>query len=288
MALTSIFSFKSGDVRTAENNGQIWFAARDVCSILEISNVSVAVNGNRSRGDMGLDDDEKGLYNVYTPSGPQQMLCVNESGLYALIGKSRKPEAREFKRWINHEVLPTIRKTGGFVANEDLFLATYLPTADEGTRAMFRQTLEVVRKQNEAIAVMTPKAEAFDAFISADGTQSLDDVAKVIGEGPYILPRKLREAGVLMSSRRRHNVPYQRFIDAGYFVMREVTIDHDTHRSNRATIRVTAKGVEFIRRVLREPKTASAVPERRPAARFIPQTPTLRLAAGKGKTPLFM
>lgn len=94
-----------GQVRVVDVNGEPWFVARDVCDCLELDLAS---------GARGLDDDEKGLHTMQTPGGQQEMSIVSEAGLYSLILRSRKPEAKAFKRWITHEVLPTIRKTGGY------------------------------------------------------------------------------------------------------------------------------------------------------------------------------
>lgn len=94
-----------GAVRVVDVNGEPWFVARDVCDCLELDLAS---------GARGLDDDEKGLHTMQTPGGQQEMSIVSEAGLYSLILRSRKPEAKAFKRWITHEVLPSIRKTGGY------------------------------------------------------------------------------------------------------------------------------------------------------------------------------
>lgn len=104
---TDLMPFHYGDtiVRTVVIDGDVEFVAADVCRVLEHSNPSVAVSG--------LDDDERGLRIVETPSGAQQMVTVTEAGLYTLIIRSRKAEAKKFRRWVTHEVLPTIRKTGG-------------------------------------------------------------------------------------------------------------------------------------------------------------------------------
>jgi len=110
------FSFSTQALRVVMIDGEPWFVAADVCEALSIGNVSLAVNGRADRTDGGLDDDEKGVATVNTPSGEQQMLTVNESGLYALIFKSRKPEAKKFKKWVTAEVLPAIRKTGRYEA----------------------------------------------------------------------------------------------------------------------------------------------------------------------------
>lgn len=101
------FNYESQQIRVIQDEqGEPWWIARDVCEVLELTNVSMAVNG--------LDDDEKGVRKVYTLGGEQELLTVNEPGLYTLIIRSNKPEAKNFKRWITHEVLPTIRKTGKY------------------------------------------------------------------------------------------------------------------------------------------------------------------------------
>ena len=99
------FNYKSQQIRLIQDElGEPWWIAKDVCDILELTNVAMAVKG--------LDDDEKGVSKVYTPGGEQELLTVNEPGLYTLIIRSNKPDAKKFKRWITHEVLPSIRKTG--------------------------------------------------------------------------------------------------------------------------------------------------------------------------------
>ena len=101
----SLFDFKDKQIRVLiDENGDPWFVAKDVCDILEISNSRQAMQS--------LDDDEKDVYNVYTLGGSQDMYIISESGLYSIVLRSRKPEAKAFKRWVTHEVLPSIRKTG--------------------------------------------------------------------------------------------------------------------------------------------------------------------------------
>jgi len=101
------FQFGKQQVRvTVDDQGEPWFVGADVCVALDISNVSDAMSR--------LDDDEKGIGNYDTPGGRQQMATINESGLYSLILRSRKPSAAKFKKWVTSEVLPSIRKTGGY------------------------------------------------------------------------------------------------------------------------------------------------------------------------------
>lgn len=104
--LQQVFTYSGNQVRTIVILGEPWIVAQDVCSILGLGNISQAVSR--------LDDDEKGIYLNDTPGGPQEMLHVNEAGLYTLVLASKKPEAKTFKRWLTHEVLPSIRRTGGY------------------------------------------------------------------------------------------------------------------------------------------------------------------------------
>lgn len=101
-----VFNFSGTDIRVVTKDGQPWWVAKDVCDVLEIKN---------SRDALGrLDEDEKGVASTDTLGGTQQVQVVNESGLYSLVLSSRKPEAKQFKRWITHEVIPAIRKTGTY------------------------------------------------------------------------------------------------------------------------------------------------------------------------------
>lgn len=108
-SLSEVFEYQGNGVRVVGTPDEPLFVAADVCRALGIGDTSKALER--------LDSDEKGTSSIRTPGGTQEMLCVNESGLYSLILGSRKPEARAFKRWVTHEVLPTIRKTGAFAVN---------------------------------------------------------------------------------------------------------------------------------------------------------------------------
>lgn len=132
-----------GEVRTVEINGEPWFVAADVAKSL----------GYRMASDMlrRLFEEDKDTRPVRTLGGIQNMGVINESGVYAAIFGSKLESAQRFKHWVTAEGLPTIRKTGGYIANEELFINTYLPYADDSTKDMFRATLVTVRKQNEII-----------------------------------------------------------------------------------------------------------------------------------------
>ena len=101
------FTYESTDLRVVTVNGDPWFVAKDVCNILGLGNVGQAI--------INLDDDEKGVTTTDTPGGPQKTSIISESGLYSLALRSRKPEARSFKRWVTHDVIPAIRRHGGYL-----------------------------------------------------------------------------------------------------------------------------------------------------------------------------
>lgn len=122
-----------GSVRAFTKDETIWFVAKDITDILGLRNVSIAINGNATRKEKGIPDKHKGVFNVYTLGGNQDMLCVSEQGLYRLIFKSRKPFADELQDWICDEVLPSIRKTGGYVESnrEEEFVNNTFNVNDE-------------------------------------------------------------------------------------------------------------------------------------------------------------
>lgn len=133
-----------GEIRTLVINNEPWFVGKDIATILGYAKPTDTV---RKR----VDNEDKGISKMETPSGAQDIVIINESGLYSLILGSKLESAKKFKRWITSDVLPTIRKTGGYVNNEDLFINTYLPFADDNTKLLFSTTLATVRKQNEII-----------------------------------------------------------------------------------------------------------------------------------------
>jgi prophage antirepressor-like protein len=109
-ALPVELTFDGHVVRTVMTDGELWFVAADVCEVLEIKNPRDAI--------VSLDDDERGVVSTDTPGGTQEVNAINESGLYRLVFKSRKVEARNFRKWVTHDVLPSIRKTGRYDGNQ--------------------------------------------------------------------------------------------------------------------------------------------------------------------------
>ena len=146
-----------GTIRTATIDNEPWFVAVDVCKALDISNSRDAVKR--------LDNDEKGVVLTDTLGGEQEVTTINEPGLYTLVLSSRKPEAKQFKRWITHEVIPAIRKTGGYIAGEenmsdDELMAQALIVAkrklDERTAQLEQRAVQLV-EANEQLEENKPK-----------------------------------------------------------------------------------------------------------------------------------
>ncbi|WP_368492754.1 BRO family protein [Geobacillus thermodenitrificans] len=160
-----------GELQVLVENGEIYFPATDVAIILGYTNPHKAIKDHCK---------EKGvtIRSALTSGGKQQKKFINEGNLYRLIVRSKLPEAEKFESWVFDEVLPTIRKTGGYVSNDEMFINTYLPFADEQTKMMFRGVLETVRRQNERIAAMKPKADYFDALVDRNLLTNFRDTAK--------------------------------------------------------------------------------------------------------------
>lgn len=234
--LQKVFNYQERQVRTVLKDGEPWFVARDVCDILGLEQVSRAMDR--------LDDDERGLLKITHPQSPEKTIevnAVNEPGLYQLIIASNKPEAKLFKRWITHEVIPSIRKTGQY---------TMVPkTLPEALRA-YADEVERRELAEKKVAVLAPKAAFFDAVADSKDAIQIGDAAKVLnipGIGRNKLFQVLRKKEILM----RDNVPYQEYIDRGYFRVIEqkwTTPDGETRISIKTL--VYQKGLDYIRRLL--------------------------------------
>lgn len=231
MTAVEVFQFPTTGqpVRTVLRDGEPWFVARDVAAVLAIADAKSSVRL--------LDDDEKGVHSVHTPGGPQDVAVVNEPGLYSLILRSRKPEARAFKRWVTHEVLPAIRRTGRYE------VAHQLPQS-------FAEALQLAADQARELEAARPKVEAHDAFMTADGALSFSEVAKTLAipsMGRNNLIAALRDLGVLIPGTRE---PYQRY--AHHFQVVSQSYEARDERRPTTTTYVKPTGVEFIRRLLAE------------------------------------
>lgn len=226
------FDFKGNEVRVIlAGNGEPSWVASDVANVLDYSE-SAAMTRH-------LDEDEKGLSIVQTLGGDQEMITITESGLYSAVLRSRKPEAKEFKRWVTREVLPSIRKTGSYgtpaLSGKELMAAALV----EAQATM--QALEAKTKELE------PKADAYDSFMDTTGKYSVGAVAQMLGWGQNKLFQELRNRKIFIASGARRNTPYQHY--AHHFEV----IAHEFEKKNgdmgcSYTTYVQPSGIDFIRK----------------------------------------
>lgn len=241
------FEFKGAALRTlTDENGEPWFVAKDVCDVLELSNVSQTLARR-------LDDDEKSsiTLNDGTPGNPNRAI-VSESGLYVLVLASRKPEAHDFKRWVTHEVLPQIRRTGGYIpttdADDDMTILAKAVMIGQRTMEAQKQR---IAEQSEHIKVLEPKARFADAVAASDGTCLIGELAKMLRQngldiGQNRLFEILRQDGYLGKTGSNRNVPTQKAMDLGLFRIKETAITHsDGHVTINRTAKVTGKGQTY-------------------------------------------
>lgn len=230
------FNFSNQSVRVVLKNGEPWWCAKDVCDIIGLNNGRQAV--------VKLDEDERDAVILNDAIGREQSFTViNESGLYNLILRSNKPEAKTFRKWVTSEVLPQIRKTGSY----SLQIPKTLPEALRAYAAELEQK-EALQKQLEQQA---PKVALADACLTAKNNQTITQTAKVLGIGRNILCEFLRHEKIFYRH-RGENVPCQYFIDAGYFVVKERSIDHYDRFENHTQPLVTPKGLQFLERKIRK------------------------------------
>lgn len=225
------FAFDGTDVRALTRDGDPWFVLADVCRVLEID--------NSRNASARLDEDEKGVHTVDTLGGPQQMVVINESGLYSLVITSRKPEAKRFKKWITSEVIPAIRKTGGYM----------MAAPEETPEALAVRALTVlqatVERQKAQLAIVAPKADALDRIATADGSLCITDAAKALQVRPKDLFDYLRSHGwVYRRPGASHDLGYQARVNSGDLEHKVTTVlKADGSETVKEQVRVTAKGL---------------------------------------------
>ncbi len=236
MSAVELFTYADVDqLRLILRDGSPWFVAADALALLDVNRSSLTA----------LDDDEKGVHTLDTLGGEQSVTIISESGFYSLVLRSRKPEAKAIKRWLTHDVLPAIRKTGSYGK----------PTID-GNSITRMELIEIARNaETERLALeaenkeLAPKAEAFDAFLDATGKYSVGAVAKMLGTSQNKLFRELRNCGVLIAKGAMRNTPYQQYMH--HFEV----VPHEFERANgdigcSYTTYVQPSGIDFIRRKL--------------------------------------
>ena len=236
-----------GTVRTLMKDGQPWFVGKDVAVILGYNEPHKAIARH-------VDEDDGMKHPVIDSMGrTQNVTIVNESGFYSLVLASRMPNAKKFKRWVTSEVLPTIRRTGGYVDNEDMFVESYLPFADDAVKNLFRLNLMTIRQLNEKIRRDEPLVQFANQVADTENVIDIGRMAKLANEeniriGRNTLFRWLKGRKILMSN----NIPYQQFIDRGYFVVKESVYEQHGMQKTYQQTYVTGKGQQYIIRLLKE------------------------------------
>ena len=224
-----------GSVRTIDREGDVWFVGKDVAEILGYTNPSKALADH-------VDEEDKLNNESLSSLGQRGGWLINESGLYSLVLSSKLPTAKQFKRWITKEVIPSIRKTGGYFATPKTYVEALRALADA------EEEKERLALENEE---MKPKAEFYDDVTGSSDTIEIGEVAKVLncGIGRNKLFDFLRKEKVLM----KNNIPKQHFVDEGYFRVIETkyTKPNGDVSINLKTV-VYQKGVDYIRKLLIE------------------------------------
>lgn len=236
-----------GKIRTIIINSEPWFVGKDVAVILGYSKPRNAIATHVDC------EDKKAALIQGDLGGTQQMIIINESGLYSLILSSKMPKARDFKRWVTSEILPTIRRTGGYVADEDIFIENYLPFLEEPYKGLFRLQIMAINQLNERIRHDQPLVDFANQVAGTENVIDMNAMAKLAVEenipiGRNRLFRWLRENGILMSD----NLPYQKFIDRGYFAVKESVFETGTITKTYQQTFVTGRGQRFIIGLLRK------------------------------------
>lgn len=239
------FNFNNATLRTlTDENGDPWFVAKDVCDILGLENSRKAT--------AELDPDEKNTVTISDgiPGNPNKTI-ISEPGLYALIMRSRKPEAHEFKRWVTHEVLPTIRKHGAYMTQQTIDKALTNPD-------FLIQLATKLKEEQEKVKALEPKAKALDTFTNVEDKLLIRDAAKVLSNsGTPISEKQLREwmtndGWIYRSNGSWHATA--KHCTAGHLVMvmstKYATKSDGTKFAFPPTVRITRKGLTLLHRRL--------------------------------------
>lgn len=222
-----------GKVRTVVINEEPWFVGKDIATALGYRDTKNALKAH-------VDLEDKGGWRITTPSGEQNMTVINESGMYSLVLSSKLPSAKKFKRWVTSEVLPSIRKHGAYMTPEKIEEVLLNPDT-------IIKLAKELKAEQEKVKELTPKAEFYDTVVSSESLLSMGEVAKTLnmGIGRNNLFGLLRAKGILNFD----NVPYQRFVNAGYFKLVERTYDVKKPKVATTTY-VSQMGLDYIRKML--------------------------------------
>ena len=161
-----------GKVRTVIKDGEPWFVGKDVAEILGYTNTRDALAKH-------TDTEDKADVAIHDGRQNRKMTIINESGLYSLILSSKMPRAKEFKRWVTATILPTLRRTGGYVGNEEMFIENSLPFLDEPYQNLFRLQMIAINQLNERIRHDKPLVEFANQVSNTDNLIDMNEMAKL-------------------------------------------------------------------------------------------------------------
>ena len=241
-----------GNVRVTMIDNEPWFVVADTCRALEIANARDAL--------ARIDDDEKDVVPIYTPGGLQKMNVVNEPGLYSLVLGSRKPEAKSFKRWITHDVLPTIRKHGIYMTPDALEKALLSPDYLLKVVTALKTETDKRKALEKKVEQDKPKVILADAITESDDSVLVKTLATILKQNGYDIGQnrlfeQLRNEGFLVSrAGHSRNLPTQKSMDMGLFEVRESVIYSGRDTKVVQTPYVTGKGqIYFVNRYCGHP-----------------------------------
>lgn len=228
-----------GEIRTVNISGEPWFVAADVCKALELSNPTVATDR--------LDEDERSKFNL----GRQgETTVINEPGLYSLVLGSRKPEAKAFKRWITHEVVPSIRRHGAYLTDDMVEKVLTDPDTIIRLAQQIKEAKAQLAQAEDTIRLMEPKAAYYDAVAESRGSLNFRETAKLfkIKERDFIA--FLLEQKMVYRNSRGRIVPYAEY-NGKYFEMGEVTYNSSVGQRSTVYTKITPQGRQAIHNRLR-------------------------------------
>lgn len=253
--LQKVFQYQEHQVRTVIKDGEPWFVAKDVCDVLNHSNHKVAVSR--------LDKDEVSkVYLTDTLGRNQRTTVVNESGLYSLILTSNKPEAKAFKRWITHEVIPTIRKHGAYMTTEKIEEVLLNPDTIINLATQLKEERQKRIKAEQTIEIQKPKVIFAESVQASENSILIRELATILRQKGVEIGEKrlfawLRKNGYLIKQKGdSYNLPTQRSMELGLFEIHKRTLtDPDGSIRITRTPRVTGKGqIYFVNKFLNNSK----------------------------------
>lgn len=238
MSALEVFRYSDREVRTVSVGGEVWFVLADICGVLGVANV----------GNVAARLDEADIRQTDISSGGQRraVTIVSESGMYEVVIRSDKPEARRFRWWVTHEVIPAIRRTGTYTVE----------TPEQLMARAVVQAQEIIARKDEQIAALAPMAEAWEELADAGTDYAVRDVAPMLSRagietGPQRLFDTLHELGWIYRGEKQRWTPYARAVDAGLLKLRAMAPyrDRDTGdlMPSAPQVRITPKGIERLR-----------------------------------------